>query len=215
MVTRRRAILILRRTVDVLIVGLVALVLLALFLGRIVPLTGRETLIIAGSSMEPTLPIGSAVVIEPVPVDALAVGDIVTLKVGSKPSIFTHRIVRSLTLDGVPYIETKGDANAAPDGATTPAAAVAGRVAWSIPFAGYLVALLSVPIGVLFVLVLGATLVLAAWLLDTGEVVVPRPGPEPAGEDGPSVDGRVPRYLAARGPLDAKARRAARPGRTG
>ncbi len=67
MVTRRRAILILRRTVDVLIVGLVALVLLALFLGRVVPLTGRETLIIAGGSMEPTLPIGSAVVIEPVP----------------------------------------------------------------------------------------------------------------------------------------------------
>ncbi len=44
-----------------------------------------------------------------------------------------------------------------------------GRVAWSIPFAGFLLALLSVPIGVMFVLGLGVSLAVTAFLLETIE----------------------------------------------
>ena len=155
-----------RRAVDAAIVALVLLVLIGLFLGRVVPLTGRDTLIIGGRSMEPAIPMGAAIVIEPVDPSELSVGDVVTMRVGAKPSIFTHRIIRLLTLDGQPYIETKGDANAAPDRATTPAASVVGRVAWSIPLAGYLLALLSIPAGIAFAIGLGVTLVLIAILLD-------------------------------------------------
>lgn len=200
MITRRRPITIIRRVIDALLVVLVSLVLAAVFLGRLVPLTGHQTLVIGGGSMEPTLPIGSAVIIEPVAAEALGVGDIVTMKVGPKHSVFTHRIIRLLTLDGLPYIETKGDANANPDGATIPASAVEGRVAWSMPIAGYLVALLSVPIGILFALALGATLLLAAWILDPLEYEV-RPAPVAEVATGGTVTGR-----AARAPRASRAR---------
>jgi signal peptidase len=209
-----------RRAIDAAIVALVVLVLVGLFLGRVVPLTGRDTLIIGGRSMEPAIPMGAAIVIEPVTASELGVGDVVTMRVGAKPSIFTHRIVRLLTLDGQPYIETKGDANAAPDGATIPVTSVAGRVVWSIPLAGYLLALLSIPAGIAFVIGLGITLVLVAILLEDLEErrlasEEPWTGPEPEGAPvyaAPSLEGRVAYHLAAHRGLGPQVRP---PGRSG
>ena len=210
-----------RRVIDAAIVALVLLVLVGLFLGRVVPLTGRDTLIIGGRSMEPAIPMGAAIVIEPVAASALSVGDVVTMRVGTKPSIFTHRIVRLLTLDGQPYIETKGDANAAPDGATTPVTSVVGRVAWSIPLAGYLLALLSIPAGIAFVIGLGITLVLVAILLEDLEERRPaseeRPwtGPDPEVTPvyvGPPLEGRVAHHLAAHRGLGPQVRPSGRSG---
>ena len=209
-----------RRAIDAAIVALVVLVLVGLFLGRVVPLTGRDTLIIGGRSMEPAISMGAAIVIEPVAASELGVGDVVTMRVGTKPSIFTHRIVRLLTLDGEPYIETKGDANAAPDGATIPVTSVAGRVVWSIPLAGYLLALLSIPAGIAFVIGLGITLVLVAILLEDLEERRPAsdehpwtgPDPEVAVYAGPQLEGRVAYHLAAHRGLGPQVRP---PGRSG
>lgn len=160
---------ILRWLLDLAVLGLVAVVLVAVILGRLVPLLGGQTLIIGGPSMEPALPLGSAIVILPVAPDAVAVGDIVSIKAGPETSIFTHRVVRTLALRGEPYLETKGDNNPSPDGATVPATAVIGRVDRVVPLMGYVIALLSVPIGVAFVLCLGAFLILAAILVDAAE----------------------------------------------
>jgi signal peptidase len=135
-------------------------------LGRIIPLTGRSTFVVAGGSMEPVIPLGSAVVVEPVRPADLAVGDIVSLKSGPKQSVFTHRIIRVAQLDGQIAIETRGDANLTSDPSLTPASAVIGRVSLIIPFAGFLVALLSIASGVLFVIAIGALLLLLSWLLD-------------------------------------------------
>lgn len=173
-----------RWMVDVAIIVLVALVLLGVGLGRLVPLTGRQTLIIGGPSMEPTLPMGSVVVVEPYAASGPSVGDIVTVRIGPKSSFVTHRVVRLLSLSGLPYVETQGDANPTPDPATIPASAVVGRMAWSLPFAGYLLALLSVPVGIAFVLALGMSLFLAAFLLDTFEPIRPV---SPAGRPADSV----------------------------
>jgi signal peptidase I len=219
--TATRPVTVARRVVDAAIASLVLVVLVGLFLGRVVPLTGRDTLVIGGASMEPAIPIGAAVVIEPVQTAQLRVGDIVTIRVGPKPSVFTHRIVRLLILDGEPYIETKGDANPTPDPVTTPAAAIVGRVGWSIPFAGYLLALLSLPMGVAFVIGLGITLVLTAVLLE--DIEDPRPvaperawaGLDPAvapAYGGPPLEGRVVRHLDARRRLRPQARPQGRPG---
>jgi signal peptidase len=164
--TRPGPIAIVRWPLDLAIVGLVAIVLLAVALARIVPLSGGQTLIIGGPSMEPTLPLGSAVVIQPVAPGSIAVGDIVSIRTGSETAIFTHRVVRLLELDDSPYLETKGDNNPTPDGATVPESAVIGRVALAFPLMGYVIALLSVPSGVAFVLGLGALMILAAVLLD-------------------------------------------------
>lgn len=181
MASHRRLVTAARRVVDVAIIALILLVAFGVVLGRGVPMSGRQTLIIGGGSMEPTIPLGSAIVIDPVAPADIAVGDVVTMKVGPRQSVFTHRVTRLLTLDGVAHIATKGDANDAPDGATIPASAVIGRVAWSIPFAGFLLALLSAPIGVMFVLGLGVSLVVTAFLLETIESDgAPRPAAVPA-----------------------------------
>jgi signal peptidase I len=155
-----------RWLLDAAVIGLVAVVLGAVVLGRVVPMTGNQTLIIGGSSMEPTLPLGSAVVIRPVDAVGISVGDIVSVQSGDGRAIYTHRVIRRLALDGVPYLETKGDNNADSDAATVPATAVIGRVMLVVPLMGFLLTWLSAVSGVAFVLGLGALLVLTAMLVD-------------------------------------------------
>jgi len=159
----------LRRLVDLTLIALIGVVLFALFLGKIVPLTGHQTIIIGGSSMEPGIDLGAAVVIGPVRARELARGDVVSLQIGPSRTTFTHRIVDVISRpDGI-WIRTKGDANAEPDPTLVPASAILGRVQWSIPWVGFLLALLSLPIGVLFVLGLAVTLLAIAWLLESLE----------------------------------------------
>jgi signal peptidase I len=155
-----------RRLADLALLVVIALGLSTLILGRILPATGHPVLIVAGPSMEPALALGSAIVLERVDPGALAVGDIVSLRTGPSQAIFTHRITRIAARDGIPWIETRGDANAEVDPSLTSSEAVMGRVALGLPLAGYLLTLVSSPIGVVFALSLGGLLLVAGWLLD-------------------------------------------------
>jgi len=146
-------------------------------LARGVPLTGRMTLVVAGPSMSPAIGVGSAIIVEPVDPARLTVGDVVSIKSGPSRAIFTHRIVRLLERDGALWIETRGDANAAPDPSIVPAAAVLGRVAVVVPYAGYLVALGARPSGVLLIVALTLLLLVSAWALDPSRTVVLTPQP--------------------------------------
>ena len=179
----------LRRVCDSLLIALILVVLFGMVLGRLVPLTGRTTLIIGGNSMQPTIPMGAAVIAEPVPASAIEVGDIVSLRTGAHlQSVFTHRVTRVVEHDGIPWVETKGDANAAPDPSLTSSANVIGRVSMTIPYAGFLLALLSVPTGVLFVLFLAGVLLTLTWLLESFEVdlIAQQPAPAPTEPLAPS-----------------------------
>jgi signal peptidase len=161
----------LRRVCDSLLIALIVVVLFGVILGRLVPLTGRTTLIIGGGSMEPSIPMGAAVVVDPVAPTTIRVGDVVSLRTGTNlQAIFTHRVTRIVERDGIPWGETKGDANAAVDPSITSTDHVIGRVAASIPYAGFLLAFLSVPSGVLFVVFLAAVLLTLTWLLESFEI---------------------------------------------
>lgn len=177
-----------RRGLDLALVLLVAICLLTIVLARVVPLTGRATLIVAGGSMVPALELGTAVVVEPVDPASLRVGDIVSLRSGAQRAIFTHRITRVIDRDGAVWIETKGDANADVDPSITPATAVVGRVSVAVPKIGYLIALLSAPVGILFAISLGSLLLFAGWVLEVSGTArrrtaddVPAPGERPVG----------------------------------
>lgn len=161
-----RLLLMVRRVVDGALVVLVALGLATVVLGRLLPLAGHPVLIVAGPSMEPTLPLGSAVVLRRVAPGELRVGDVASVRTGPRQAIFTHRITRVVERDGAPWIETRGDANATVDPSLTPASAVVGRVDLWLPAAGYLLTLVSSPVGVCFALSLGGMLLVAGWLLD-------------------------------------------------
>jgi signal peptidase len=143
---------------------LTALGLAALVRG--VPLSGGMTLVVAGPSMTPGLSVGSVVVVEPVEPTALAVGDVVSVQNGPSRAIFTHRIVRLIQRDGTLWLETKGDANPAPDPSIVPASGVLGRVVLALPYVGYAVALGSHPSGVILIVALGLLLLVAQWILD-------------------------------------------------
>jgi signal peptidase I len=159
-----------RRIVDSLLILLIVVVLFGMVLGRLVPLTGRTTLIIGGGSMEPTLDVGTAIVVDPVAPADIRVGDIVSLRSGTeRKSIFTHRVTRIVAHDGTIWIETKGDANPTVDPSITSPADVIGRVSVTIPYAGFLLALLSAPSGIVFVLCLAIVLLLLVWLIESFE----------------------------------------------
>jgi signal peptidase len=160
----------LRRFLDILLIGLVVIVLVGILLAKLVPLTGRQTIIVGGSSMEPAIGLGAAIVIRPVPAEALAVGDVVTLHAGEKSAIYTHRIIEVVDRPDGRWIRTQGDANAHPDPTLIHSSAVVGRTELAIPLVGYLLALLSIPTGVLFLVGLAAMLLASAWLLESLEL---------------------------------------------
>jgi signal peptidase len=171
---------VIRRLLDAVLIALIVVVLGGVVLGKLVPLTGRETIVIGGRSMEPTIPLGSAVVIEPVDAGTLAPGDIVSLKAGPENTLFTHRIVAVIDQPDGRWVRTKGDANADEDPTPVPATAIVGRTDLVVPLAGYLIALLSIPSGVLFLIGLAASLMAGAWLLESVE-----PAPQRARSNGP------------------------------
>src|SRR5438552_3351357 len=128
-----RGITALRRIVDAALIVMIAVVLFGLILGKILPLTGHQTVIVGGGSMEPSIGLGSAIVIEPVRAEDLAPGDVVSLQVGEERTVFTHRIVDLVPRDDGLWVRTKGDANAEPDPSLVPATSILGRVIWSFP----------------------------------------------------------------------------------
>ena len=159
-----------RRLLDLLLLLLILAALCGVGLGKLVPLTGSKTLAVGGGSMAPAIPVGAAVVVTPVRPEELARGDVVSMFAGQSRAIFTHRIVRVVSKDDGTWIETRGDANAAPDPTLVPAADVIGRVDWTIPYAGYLITLLSLPVGVMFVIGLALALMACTWLLESFEL---------------------------------------------
>ncbi len=158
-----------RRVVDLVLVLLVATVLGTIVVGQLVPRLDRVVYVVGGPSMEPALPVGAAILATPVDPEQLRVGDVVSMKVGPAQAVFTHRIIRIVDREGAIWIETKGDANADVDPAIVPASAVVGRVDTAVPGLGYLIALLSMPTGVLFAIALAGSLFAIAWLLEALE----------------------------------------------
>jgi len=155
-----------RRLLDLAFLALALVVVAALVLSRGVPLTGRTTYVVGGASMEPAIHQGSAIVVEPVAAGDLRVGDLVSMRVGPEQAVFTHRIVRVVErADGL-WLETKGDANEAPDPVLVPAGAIIGRVAVAISGIGYVIAALSTSSGLLLAAGLAGVLLALILLLE-------------------------------------------------
>ncbi len=159
-----------RMTLDVLLIVLIVCVLGIVVLARIMPaITGGTTFVVGGPSMEPSIPLGSAVHVVPVEASELRAGDVISLQAGMRNAVFTHRIVRVVNLPEGMYVETRGDANTGPDPSLVPMEDILGRVTVSIPLAGFGIALLSSYQGVMFLIAFGLVLLAGAWLLETVE----------------------------------------------
>jgi signal peptidase len=162
-----------RRFTDLAFLVLALVVVAALLLARGIPMTGRTTFVVGGPSMEPAVHQGSAIVVEPVDPGELRVGDLVTIRVGPEQAVFTHRIVRLVERPDGLWLETKGDANAAPDPVLVPASAVIGRVALTLAAIGYVIAALSTSYGLLLAAGLAGVLLALVLLLEGVEAGAP------------------------------------------
>ena len=154
-----------KRAIDLLLMGLVGGVVVLLLLTRGAPLVGHDALIVRGASMSPAIPLGSLVTVDRSAASRVKVGDIASFKLPTG-TVVTHRVVRIVEGAGGRFLEMKGDANQDADPVLVPAEAATGVIGLTIPVLGYVVALLSVPAGILSVLSLIGALVVAGWLIE-------------------------------------------------
>ena len=166
----------LRRVVKVAALAVLAAVIV---FGAYAWSSGRRFYAVDSGSMAPTFNTGALVVDLPVtPATDFHVGDVVTFHPTPGYTV-THRIA-GIGPDG---ITTKGDANPSSDVGYIQPGMIAGRVAFSVPFGGYVAVFFQNPVGVVALLFLLLALT-AAWQL-TSSAPKPRPAEPIMGEDAP------------------------------
>ena len=120
-------------------VGLLGLVLFVAAVVIVIPrAAGATPVTVLTSSMEPTLPPGTLVVVKPTAIHDIHVGEVITYQIRSgDPEVISHRVIgiTSSTTNGLTFT-TKGDNNAEADPPVVPAQ-VRGVVWYSVPLIGY------------------------------------------------------------------------------
>ena len=132
-----------------------SLALLGLLLAVAVPkFFGYDSFVIYSGSMEPTVKVGSLLVTKPVPAEDLQVGDVIVFRHSENPdTTITHRIAGIREENGERIFTTKGDASSNPDPREVRLRGRVGRMAYAIPYVGYLVDFIKTKEGALIFLV--------------------------------------------------------------
>lgn len=170
-----------RRAVGLLGIALLAVLVAFSLFTHIAEIIGDQLFVVGGGSMEPSIPIGSLVVVARTDPMTVAVGDVVTIR-ADNGVVVTHRIARLVDVAAGRFFELKGDANQSPDGSLVPARAMLGVVQGYLPYAGYAQAFLSSGSGEIATLAVLGALFLGYLLLEMIErparaapAQVPRP----------------------------------------
>ena len=142
-------------------VGVAVLLPLATFLTA-AWLLGWQLQSVQSGSMEPTLPVGSLLVVGQVDPATVEPGQMVVFRSPIDPDrLVTHRVV-SAAPGGAPGWITKGDANNVQDPFPVTPELIRGRPLWSVTHLGTVMDWLQWPRSLVLVIVPGALLVLAA-----------------------------------------------------
>jgi signal peptidase I len=143
---------------------------------------GVQVATVLSGSMTPAFRAGDAVIIQPAPApEDLRVGQVITYHAPGEERLTTHRIHAIIDRPEGRFVQTKGDANPAPDANFTPASDVVGIMGRSIPNAGTAVAFYSQPRGRLIVLGIPLTVLLISQVMHLVGVMRRRddePGPD-------------------------------------
>ncbi len=156
------------------LLALVLVLVAAVLLPRV---AGATPYTVLTGSMQPDYPPGTLVVVTPVEMEDIAVGDVITYQLESGESaVVTHRVISvgaSLDRDGERIVRTQGDANDVADREPVREVQVQGRLWYSVPYLGHVNTWVSGPSRQ--VATTGAVAVLvgyAAWMF--GSAVVGR-----------------------------------------
>jgi len=140
-------------------------------------LGGHKFLIVSSGSMQPAIHAGSLVLISPIkevasPVGEntkeLQVGDVITYKNQTNPNLLvTHRIKSIVKENNQILIETKGDANNAPDVEKVRFENVVGKVLFAVPFLGFPVAFAKTIPGYILMIIIPALAIILSevWVI--------------------------------------------------
>ena len=144
--------------------GVLALLALLLATMAAPSLWGYRTFVIYGSSMEPTIKVGSLIAAKSVSPDDLEVGDIITFRSRGNETTVTHRITGIRQEDGHRFFLTKGDASNGADPLETHLEGEVNRLAYRLPYLGYVVHFAKSPLGIVLLVALPAIGLLALQL---------------------------------------------------
>jgi len=128
---------------------------------------GFKPFVVLSGSMEPSIHVGSVLLVRRVDPATVGAGDIVTYVTPegrtdlSAPSVTTHRVVTVVKdgQEGGLAFSTQGDANEDLDASQVPAANVLGTAVFSVPYLGYFSKFASTRVGLL-TLIVGPALLL-------------------------------------------------------
>lgn len=130
------------------------LVIVSLF-----PITGNyKILIVQSGSMEPAIKTGAVVVVKPT--DNYQINDVITFAGENSKKSTTHRIIDIEDTDGKKNFVTKGDANNAEDSNRITEEKIIGKVLFSVPYVGYVVAAAKEPLGFVLLIIVPASLII-------------------------------------------------------
>jgi len=110
---------------------------------------------VLSESMEPTIPVGSLIIVWPTNFDNLETNDVVTVRLENTGILLTHRAVELNHEEQT--IITKGDNNPTRDPQPIAADQLVGRVVFHIPVLGSFISFLKTPTGITIV----ATVIIA------------------------------------------------------
>lgn len=131
---------------------IVAITLVLALLMALPSMLGWQQLVVLTGSMEPAIPVGSMVYVQPTDSATLAQGDVVTYVANG--SEVTHRVEANNATEG--QLTTKGDANEQADPLPVPYSAVVGKVAFSVPVLGDLLGFFGGTMGKIYLVAFGA-----------------------------------------------------------
>lgn len=123
---------------------LLAVLILTAVVAVCIPMTvprlmGYEVYVVVSGSMEPAIPIGSALYVEAAAPEEVAPGNVIAFY--DRGAVITHRVVENHIVEG--EFITKGDANAKNDMTPVPYGALIGRMSRSVPCLGNVMAVCS------------------------------------------------------------------------
>jgi signal peptidase len=138
------------------LLGLVVLiaVVVAAAVAVVPAAVGGEALTVLSGSMEPTLPLGSVVVVRPRPAAEITSGVVIAFTDRSRETgvarTVTHRVIEVEHGPDGPTFRTKGDANEDPDEHATTPADVIGVAWYDVPLVGWVREAVTSRIGLLY-----------------------------------------------------------------
>ncbi|UFU01714.1 signal peptidase I [Ruania suaedae] len=123
---------------------------LVLIAGVLLPrVAGGTPYAVLTGSMQPSYPPGTLVVVKPVAIEEIAVGDVITYQLASgEAAVVTHRVVSvgsSLGGSGERVLRTQGDTNNVADAEPVREVQIRGRLWYAVPHLGHVTTWVSGP----------------------------------------------------------------------